>query len=166
MKIELGTLSDIQTIMTTIEDCVTDLHNKQIYQWNQNYPTREILIDDINNEDLYIIKTNSRCVALIVINENQENEWKSVRWSELAIKPLIIHRLIVHPEFQRQGIGRTLIKHAINYANENKYDSIRFDVYGGNPELIKTYENMGCIKRGEVYFPYRELPFYCYEMYL
>jgi GNAT superfamily N-acetyltransferase len=164
MKIELGTTSDIPFIMETINECIIDLRNKGIYQWNEHYPPKEIIIDDIAEKHLHIIKNHNYCIAVIVINEDQDNEWNAVAWSEYNMKPLAIHRLMVHPEYQNRGIGRTLINFAIEYAIDNKYDSLRFDVYSGNPLLINTYEKMGCIKKGEVLFPYRDLPFYCYEL--
>ena len=164
MKIELGTINDISKITKTVSYCIIDLIDKKIYQWNENHPTNEIFINDINNNELFIIKDDNICIGVIVLNEHQANEWRTVQWSKLNSRPLIIHRLIVHPAFQRRGIGRTLIDFAINYTKTNKFDSIRFDVYSGNPDLIKTYEKMGCVKRGEVMFPYRELPFFCYEL--
>ena len=155
---------DIPLIMATIEACVRDLIDKGIYQWNDNYPTEQIINSDLEGKFLYLIKNKQECLAIIVINEVQDEEWKKVDWSQSSRKPLAVHRLLVHPRFQKRGLGRRLMDFALKYANENKYDSIRFDVYTGNPGLIDTYEKMGCVKRGEVYFPFRELPFGCYEL--
>ena len=164
MEIILAQQKDIVDILHMINSCVNDLRNNGIFQWDENYPSKTIIKDDIKKKELYAIRHNNKSIAIIVINEFQDKEWETVLWSEKIKKPLIIHRLTVDINWQKKGIGRKLIDFALNYARENKYDSVRFDVYSGNPDLIKTYEKMGCEKKGEVYFPHRELPFYCYEL--
>jgi ribosomal protein S18 acetylase RimI-like enzyme len=149
--------------MKTINACVKDLRDRNIYQWNENYPNDEIIKKDIENNSLHIIKIENECLAIIVINEIQDEEWKKVTWSKTNNKPLVIHRLIVHPNSQSKGIGKKLITFAIDYAIQNNYDSIRFDAYSENKNLLEMYERMNCIKKGEVYFPHREKSFYCYE---
>ncbi len=163
MKIILGEQQDIDDILLMINSCVSDLRKNGIYQWDNNYPSKSIISEDIFKKELYTIKQNDRSIAIIVLNEFQDKEWETVQWSENK-NPLIIHRLTVDVNLQKEGIGRKLINFALNYAKKNKYDSVRFDVYSGNPDLIKAYEKMGCEKKGEVFFPNRELPFYCYEL--
>lgn len=163
MDIVLGQLDDLDEIENMIGLCINRLRKNGIYQWNENYPSREIIRNDIINKNLYKIRYNNSCIGIVVIDEISEKEWGTVKWSETNIKPLMVHRLVVDPSWQRMGIGKRLINFTMDYARDNKYDSIRFDVYSGNPEAVKTYERLGCVKRGEVYFPYRTLPFYCFE---
>jgi ribosomal protein S18 acetylase RimI-like enzyme len=55
---------------------------------------------------------------------------------------------------------------AENYAIENNYTSIRLDAFSNNPRALRFYENRDYQRRGEVFFPGRELPFYCFEKIL
>ncbi len=164
MKIQKATINDLPMIMKTTSACVADLLTKGISQWNDNYPTEDIFIRDIDKGDLYIISEDDTCIAVIVINQCQEDEWKKVEWSTRSSRPLVVHRLMVHPGFQMQGVGRELMDFAAGYARGNGFDSIRFDAYSGNPGLLDTYEKMGCVRKGQVYFPHRELLFFCYEV--
>ena len=164
MNITLANINDLIQIIETIKMCISDLGKKGIYQWNENYPTEKIIQNDIENNNLYIIKDNCQIISLMTINEVQEKEWETINWSLKNTKPLCIHRLIIHPSWQKKGLGREFLKFAIEFAHNNKNDSIRFDAYSGNPELITTYTKSGCKKRGEVFFPFREMPFYCFEM--
>ena len=52
---------------------------------------------------------------------------------------------------------------ALNKAGDEGYSSIRLDAYSQNDRTLRFYENRGYEKRGEIYFPYRDEPFYCYE---
>jgi ribosomal protein S18 acetylase RimI-like enzyme len=163
MKISIATEDDIQNIINIIELCIKDLENQGIYQWNDYYPTLGHINESIQDKSLYTIKENKNCLGVIAITENQPQEYKKMNWLDKTGKILVITKLVVNPVWQNQGIGRKLMDFAENEAIEKKYTSIRLDAYSGNPRAINLYEKRGYRKVGEVYFPRRELPFYCYE---
>ncbi|MCL2077754.1 MAG: GNAT family N-acetyltransferase [Oscillospiraceae bacterium] len=53
-----------------------------------------------------------------------------------------IEKLIVNPEFQKQGVGKALL-----LAAENEYPSERYELYTGtkNSEAISLYERVGYV---------------------
>lgn len=55
---------------------------------------------------------------------------------------------------------------AERYGIDNNFSSVRLDAYSGNKQSLQFYEKRGYQKRGEVSFPGRKLPFFCYEMAL
>lgn len=163
MEIRQGGIADLEPVLMTVRACVIDLGKRGIFQWNENYPTPDIIRADIEEGHLYLLSDGNFCAGIIVLNEKQEDEWRAIRWSADNARPLVVHRLLVHPCAQGNGTGRMLMDFALVFATRNGFDSIRFDVYSGNPRLVETYERMGCVRRGEVFFRFRELPFYCYE---
>ncbi len=166
VKIELGEKEDIPNILTTINYCVQDLEKRNILQWNQDYPNKDIINIDIFKKNLYLIKYENRCLALVVINEEHDEQWKSIKWSSYVKKPLIVHRLIVHPDYQHMGFGKKMIKFIIEYSIKHNYDSIRFDVFSKNENALNLYNQLNCTKKGEVLFPNTKDVFYCYELIL
>ncbi len=164
MKIIKAEYKDLIPVMDTVGACVAHLREQGIYQWNEMYPTEKVLAEDIRAGTLYIVNDGETCRGMVVLNQVHDTEWKNAHWSEDCENPLCVHRLIVHPEWQNQGVGRALMEFAHSYAVDNNHDCIRFDAYSGNPPLVETYQRMGCKKTGEAIFPYRELPFWCYEM--
>lgn len=52
---------------------------------------------------------------------------------------------------------------AEDFALINNFTSIRLDAFSGNKKALKLYEDRCYLKRGEIYFPRRNLPFFCYE---
>jgi len=52
---------------------------------------------------------------------------------------------------------------AEEYAIENNYKSIRLDAYSANVAAVRLYEKRGYNKIGQVFFPHRKYPFYCFE---
>lgn len=163
MDIVKGNIQDITLIMNLIKDGIKDMEAKGIYQWNEYYPTQAIFENDINNENLYLIKRDNECLGVIVFDEEQPSEYMGVNWFTEDKKVLVIHRLAVNYKYQKQGLGRLLLDFVENIAVENRYNSIRLDAYSGNPRTLKIYEDRGYQKAGQLFFPFREIPFYCYE---
>lgn len=163
MNIIKGNIKDITSIMDLIKDNIVDMESKGIYQWNEHYPEQVIFEKDINNETLYLIKNDEECLGIIVFDEEQSPEYKEVGWLTEGNKVLVIHRLAVNPKYQKQGIARLLMNFAEDIAIKEGYTAIRLDAYSGNSRALNLYENRGYKKTGQLFFPYRELPFYCYE---
>lgn len=96
------------------------------------------------------------------LNEDQPCEYRQVSWSGSA-PVLVVHRLCVAPLCQGQGVGRYLMDFAEDQAVRREYSSIRPDAYSGNLGAVRLYKWREYINVGEVYFPRRDLPFYCFE---
>jgi len=93
----------------------------------------------------------------------QPEEYRPLRWRWTGGRVLVIHRLCVHPEWQRQGIARHLMDFAENYASDHGFACIRLDAYTGNPRALALYERRGYERAGQTFFPRRRLPFDCFE---
>jgi ribosomal protein S18 acetylase RimI-like enzyme len=97
---------------------------------------------------------------------DQSKKYKDLHWEDADGKPLIIHRLDVHPDFQWKGYGKKLLQFAEDYAANHGFTSIRFDVYSENKTAISMYERAGYQQRGMIRYPFRSIPYPCYEKIL
>jgi len=158
-----GNQFDLDTIFQIYINAKQELERRGIYQWTDNYPTISIIENDLKRGILYILKNDNDTVGAINISEEQEAEYQSINWIFNDTKVLVIHRLVVNPIHQKQGYASQLMDYAENYAANKDYTSIRLDVYNQNNKVIEFYKNRGYKKRGEVFFPEREFPFYCME---
>jgi Acetyltransferases len=163
MDIVKGQNKDLSDILDIISKCIMYMESQGIYQWNMLYPNSDILESDIKREDCYVLKDNGKCIAYVAINEEQSPEYSHINWGTDGRKVLVIHRLSVHPEYQGKGIAKKILRFIEELAIKNDYSCIRLDAYSGNETALKLYENFGYRKVGQVYFPFRDLPFYCYE---
>ncbi len=166
MTIEKATISQLDNIFQIFKDCRVKMESEGIFQWTEHYPAIEIIANDIRDGYLYCLNKSEETVGVINISDIQEQEYKSVHWQNNDGKILVIHRLAVHPKFQKQGFAKKLMDFAEDYAVRNHYSSVRLDAFSGNDIVLRFYENSGYQKRGAVFFPGRELPFYCYEKQL
>ena len=94
----------------------------------------------------------------------KDDVYKTVNWITQDEYNLYIHRLAVHPIFQKRGIARKMMDFAEDFAKSNNYISIRLDTFSQNPRNNKFYKSRGYNKLDDVYFPKQsEFPFHCYE---
>jgi ribosomal protein S18 acetylase RimI-like enzyme len=90
-----------------------------------------------------------------------------VKWLIPNTKNGYLHRLAIHPDYQRKGFAKKLMKYAFNFSKENGFKSIRLDTFSGNPQNNIFYQRLDFKKLENIYFREQsELPFYCYEKVL
>ncbi len=165
MDISLARTDQLQEIFAIFRQCKAHMEKEHIFQWTDSYPTLEILDADIKSGNLYCLGSGV-CAGVIHISDIQEAEYGSVKWQHTTGNVLVIHRLAIDPLFQKQGLARKLMDFAEHYGSQNNYASVRLDAFSQNHRVLRFYENRGYSKRGEVYFPGRTDPFFCYEKQL
>ncbi len=166
-RIVKATISDLPQIVAMTQDCAKNLIALGIFQWNENYPSREILERDIELEQIWKLEINTTIAGIIVLTEIEDLEYKNVKWLTKNPNNLYVHRLAIYPDYQGKGYARKLMDFAEAYAEENKYESIRLDTFSQNKRNQKFYESRNYLKLESIYFlKQSEFPFYCYELLL
>jgi ribosomal protein S18 acetylase RimI-like enzyme len=155
-----------EVVYEIIKNCKSSLQAEGIFQWTDNYPTLQIIQNDIELGNLYHIQFDNDILGIINISNIQEEEYKTINWTYPDETCLVIHRLAIDPAHQGQGLAQKLMDFAEMYGIENGFQSIRLDAYSQNTRVLSFYEKRTYTKQGEVYFPERDFPFYCYEKQL
>jgi GNAT superfamily N-acetyltransferase len=133
-----------------------------IDQWDDVYPDLQAVEQNVADGTLYVALEDDRCLGSVCLSEEQDEAYKTVRWS--GSEPvLVVHRLCVSPSEQRRGVASLLMDFAEAKAAEFGYASIRLDAYTGNPQAVALYARRGYSVAGEVRFPRRAHPFKCME---
>ncbi|MBS1493456.1 MAG: GNAT family N-acetyltransferase [Bacteroidetes bacterium] len=167
-EIKLCNINEAEDIFKIYDDCRKAMQSAGIFQWQNDYPTLETVIQDIESNNLYGYYEeeieDGKCIGAISINTHQDEEYKGIDWKGPDENVIVIHRLAVNPEFQAKGIARLLMDFAEDLARKENYSAIRLDSYSQNKRALKFYENRGYQKRGECFFAGRDKPFHCLEL--
>lgn len=167
MVIKKASISDLEQLYSLTKSCAKHMIDNGIFQWNEKYPSKEVLQKDIELEQIWKLEENETIVGIIVLTEIEDFEYKNVKWLTENYKNLYIHRLAVHPNFQRKGYAQKLMDFAENYSKENNYTSIRLDTFSQNKRNLVFYKKRNYKKLENIYFPKQSKhPFYCYEKVL
>ena len=159
--------SDIESILQITKACALNLIDNGIFQWNEHYPDKVSFVSDVEKKELFVYCNYEKVIACISLCNKMDDVYKPVNWITNNENNLYIHRLAVHPEFQKKGLGKYLMDFAENYAKDNGYISVRLDTFSENKRNLKFYESRGYQRLDGIYFPKQsEFPFYCYELIL
>ncbi|HEY9222244.1 MAG TPA: GNAT family N-acetyltransferase [Lutibacter sp.] len=164
MVIKKASKQDLEQLLSIVKSCGQNLIDQGIFQWNEEYPKREDLLEDIELQELWKLEDGNSIIGLIVLTENEDAEYQDVKWLTENHKNLYIHRLAVHPKYQGKGFAQKLMDFAEKYAKENGYNSIRLDTFSQNKRNQMFYEQRNYTRLESIYFPKQSaFPFFCYE---
>ncbi len=148
MEYRLGKTNDIQNICNLVKKAIDTMEKQGIKQWDEWYPTKDDLLNDIQKNTLYVAIEDEQIVAIYVISRECDEEYDKCKWENGDETSCIIHRLCVSPEYQNMGIGKQVLEHVEHQLLTLGYESVRLDVFTENLYAIKLYEKAGYVKRG------------------
>lgn len=166
MNIRTGRMEDLEEIMALIARCVTVMQAGGSDQWDDQYPNREVIGEDLQRGTLFAAEGEGRILGIVVLDESQAEQYQTISWKQDEGPHLMMHRLAVDPEAQGQGVARNLIAFSEEYAMREGYTSLRLDTYAKNTAALKLYQGLGYDLRGEVNFPDRAASFPVFEKVL
>lgn len=160
-------LPEIPEILELTRACGKEMESRGIYQWNEIYPSKAVLENDVDRGQLYLLEGSRGILGIIALTTQMDKEYEDVAWLTQNKGNLYVHRLAIHPEYQSLGYAQQLMSFAESFAKEGNFTSIRLDTFSQNPRNQRFYEQRGYSRLGNVYFPDQsEFPFYCYELVL
>lgn len=160
MRIRPAHIEELDFLYGLVRKAIRYMDQQGIPQWDEIYPSREILTKDIEKQEMYVLEIEARAGALIVMNEDPSPEYAEIDW-RFPGRALVVHRLTIDPAYQRRGLATRLMDFAEETAAIKGYNCIRLDAFTRNPAAFTLYENRGYKKAGVVRF--RKGEFYCYE---
>ncbi len=157
MYYRLATLEDIDEIMIAVEDSREILRLQGNGQWQDGYPNKDDFINDIKNQNLYVVldkndlfKIAGVC-ALTYFEEDYhhlyEGKWKT------ELDYMVMHRVALNKKYAHQGYGDLLFKTFIDVAIKKGYHSLRIDTHEGNTIMRHLISKFGFEYCGRVILP-------------
>lgn len=145
--IEQGKPNDIDELEQLYNDLNDHLAKGVNYPgWLKDvYPIRQNAIDGIADSNLYVARHNEKIVGSIILNHEPESAYYNSKWAFESdyLDIFVIHTFVVHPDFLKCGVGKTLIDFSVEHSVKSQVKSIRLDVYEKNTPAIKLYEKCG-----------------------
>ena len=144
-------LEELEQVMKIIEDGRTFLKEQGINQWQHGEPSREMIINDINEGISYVFEKSGEIVATAMLSSFDEDYEKyPTIWTKCS-NYLVIHRLAIKKEYRSQGVGHKFMNDIILFAKENSVEYIRIDTHKDNVIMRKylsknSFKELGKIK--------------------
>lgn len=142
---------DTAAVTTLYAAAVAKMQAQGLDQWDDLYPGEALLGQDIQKGEMFLLVEDNAVAAAVVVNGKQDKEYESGRWAGAA-PALVVHRLCVHPQYQKAGKAATLMRWVEKYAKAKGYASIRLDAFTKNAASLALYQKLGYREAGKVTF--------------
>ena len=129
MAIKNAARTDLEKLYEITKRCARDMIARGIFQWDEKYPSTDILLKDIELGQIWKLEDGNIILGIIVLTEIEDEEYKNVNWLTKNGNSLYVHRLAVDPKLQGLGYAQKLMNFAEKFAKENNYSSIRLDTF-------------------------------------
>ncbi|MDL2292876.1 GNAT family N-acetyltransferase [Acholeplasma sp. OttesenSCG-928-E16] len=123
---------DIDEIMAILKDAKAFLKSYGSSQWQDSYPKKELILDDIKKKNHYSCFYEGNLVGIMTITTYDENYDVVYNGSFSNNNYYAIHRIAVKAEYRNHGIAKKLLAFAENLAISNDIHSIRIDTHQVN----------------------------------
>ena len=152
---------DFSELLALYRAAIARMDEQNIPQWDEIYPSAEILQEDVTSGQMQIGRLNGKIAVAFLLEECSEEDYEEADWRYRDPRFIVLHRLCVHPAFQGQGIARQTMDYLEQAVLDRGLYAIRLDAFSLNPSALKLYESRGYEKAGEIRF--RKGLFYLYE---
>jgi GNAT superfamily N-acetyltransferase len=160
MSIIKASQEDLIEVLYLLRVCIQEMNARGWFHLDMH----NIMVrDNINNNMVFLYKENEVYPGMITLNVQEEPEYKHVQSNDPLHKPLIAHRLIVHPSWRKKGIAKKLLAFSEQYAKDNGFTSLRLGVFSENLDAVSLYKKLNYNNLGEIFLQYQKIPYYCYE---
>ena len=143
MIIQKTKYNNIEDVMKVINQAKQYFIDEKIFQWCKEYPAKEHIKNDIDKDESYIVLDNDKIVATFVLSVGKDVCYEKIydgKWITDDIYATI-HRVAIHNDYKRKGIGNMIIKYREDYCKNNNINSIRIDTHRLNLPMTRLIEN-------------------------
>lgn len=143
-------------------DAIADLYSK-IHAANESgqmttgwirgvYPTAATARAALGSDSLFALIVKGKIAGAAIINQKEHYSYQKGHWSS-STKPgqaMVIHTLVIDPDYGGQGLGSAFIRFYAEYALAHNCPYLRLDTNVINKGARSFYEKMGFREAGIV----------------
>ena len=146
MLIRLATPNDIESILSIVRSAQLSLSELGIDQWQDGYPSEDVIAEDIANGVGYVACTKDGAVvgyeAVVLTGEEAYLQIEDCFW-HTSNNYVVVHRLCVDGTARRKGVAIELMNFAGEFAIEHGISDFRIDTHEGNVRMLELLKKMG-----------------------
>lgn len=148
-------VNDIPIILKIIRSAKRFLKSQGVDQWQNNYPNRQSIIQDIDKGASYVLIDNRQIAGTASLIPGIDKSYLHVdkgHWiNGPTAKYITIHRVAVSNQFRGEGLSRLLMSNLISLAVEKDFRDVRIDTHPDNLGMQHVIAANGFQKRGIIH---------------
>lgn len=153
MEFRKAVNGDIDAIWEIIQYAIKRRKDDGSKQWQDGYPNRDSVVNDIANNYGYVIREGDLILAYGAVIFDVEPAYEAIEGAWLSKGPyVVIHRLAASPQATGMGIATHFFNYVAELAKSKQVNSIKVDTNYDNVAMLKILDKLGYSYCGEVYF--------------
>lgn len=146
-------LTDQARIWEILQDAISRRKQDGSDQWQDGYPNPDVVRSDIERGAGHVLTAGGNVIAYCAILINDEPAYANIEGKWLTDADfVVVHRVAVSKGYSGKGLAKKILAFIEDFAVSNNIYSVKADTNFDNPAMMKTFENMGYVYCGEVYF--------------
>ena len=153
---------DVPAIMTLVEAAVRRLAAMGADHWQDGYPNRGRIAQDVAEGVGYVIEEEDRVEAYGAVIFTGEEAYRAIdgRWLTDEENYVVVHRMCVAEEVVGHGFGRRFME-AAEQLSRGRVQSFRVDTHADNRVMQSLLPRLGFTRCGTIHINGR--PFEAFE---
>lgn len=144
---------DLDRIWEIILQAKQQMYREKKHQWDESYPSRQIIMDDINRHYGYVLCVNDVVIAYAAVIFDGEPAYNHIEGEWLSNeKYVVVHRLAVADEMKQKGIARLFFDKTENLAKQKGLKSFKVDTNYDNFYMQKLLNKCGFTLCGNIFY--------------
>lgn len=135
--VRYGNLDDLENVLEMLELCKLEMKKRGLNFWNELYPTRQIIKEDLLNNISIVYELDGKVVAFLSMYPKKPSRFEECYHDHSNY--CYVQRVMVHPNYRRQGYAQAILK----YVEELGYSSIRLLTRNTNIYSVNLYKKLG-----------------------
>ena len=146
--------TDIEYILNILEDAKLFLKNNGVDQWQNGYPNKDVILEDIKNNESYVLECENEIIGTTVLSFRGDNNYNKIyegKWITEKEKYAVVHRIAIKKDSSIKNIGMNIMKFIENKCIENNINSIKIDTHENNRNMQNLLEKLNYKYCGIIY---------------
>lgn len=155
MTIQKSTMQQLDTLMNLFAEARTTIAALGIDQWQDGYPSAEVIKEDIASEQSYAVTIDGELIGTFVLLFHGEPTYDTVydgKWlTDDSAGYTAVHRVAVSVKKRGSGVSGAILDFAAARAREHGHASLRIDTHEGNVVMRRMLTKSGFVHCGTIY---------------
>ncbi|WNM20354.1 GNAT family N-acetyltransferase [Flavobacterium capsici] len=155
MQLTQASSNELKAIMEIVHQAQLFLASLGIDQWQNGYPDENVILNDIANNESFVVKNNeNEIMGIAMFTTRTEPTYKIIEGNWLTsddAKYGVIHRMAVADKFRSFGIAKFVFRQCEDYLKQNNISSMRIDTHQDNKGMQSLLQKSGYHYCGIIY---------------
>ena len=153
IQLRQATEADVERIWQIILQAKEQMRLRNSLQWQDGYPTVEIITNDISKGYAYVLSLADEVIAYSAVVYDGEEAYNQIQGNWLSDVPyVVVHRIAVADEMKRQGVATLFMQKIEELSRGKGVCSFRVDTNFDNLYMHKILAKLGFTYCGEVFY--------------